>query len=52
VADQRTKVAGSDFENELGVFVGVAWKNASITAYVFGLDTSDPTVIVGADLSF
>jgi len=52
VADQRTKMSGTDFETELGIFVGVAWQNVSITAYVFGLDNSDPTVIVGADLSF
>jgi len=52
VADQRTKMSGTDFETEFGIFVGVAWKDASITAYVFGLDKSDPTVIVGADLSF
>jgi hypothetical protein len=52
VADQRTKTTGSDLETELGIFVAVAWNHASITAYVFGLDRNDPTVIVGADLSF
>jgi hypothetical protein len=30
----------------------VAYKQASLTAYVFDSDDSDPTVVVGAGLSF
>jgi len=52
VVVQRTRVADLGFEAEPGVLLGLAWKNASVTAYVFGLDESDQTVVVGAGLSF
>jgi hypothetical protein len=49
---QRTKVADLDFEAEPGVLVALAWKDLSVSAYVFNLDESDPVVVVGAGLSF
>lgn len=52
VVVQRTKVAGLDFEAEPGVLVGLAWKDLSVSVYVFNLDESDHTVVVGAGLSF
>jgi hypothetical protein len=52
VVVQRTRVADLDFEAEPGVLLGFAWKNLSITAYVFGLDESDQTVVVGTGLTF
>ena len=52
VVVQRTRVADLGFEAEPGVLLGFAWKNLSVTAYVFGLDESDQTVVVGAGLSF
>jgi hypothetical protein len=52
VVVQRTKVADLDFEAEPGVLLGFAWNNLSVTAYGFGLDESNQTVVVGAGLSF
>ena len=52
VVVQRTKVADLDFEAEPGVLLGLAYKNADLTVYVFDLDESDPVVVVGAGLSF
>jgi hypothetical protein len=52
VVVQRTKVADLDFEAEPGVLVALAWKDLSVSAYVFSLDESDPVVVVGAGLSF
>jgi hypothetical protein len=52
VVVQRTRVADLGFEAEPGVLLGLAWKNLSVTAYVFGLDESAQTVVVGAGLSF
>jgi hypothetical protein len=52
VVVQRTRVADLGFEAEPGLLLGFAWKNASVTAYVFGLDESDQTVVVGAGLTF
>lgn len=52
VVVQRTKVAGLDFEAEPGVLLGLAYKNADLTVYVFDLDESNPVVVVGAGLSF
>jgi hypothetical protein len=52
VVVQRTKVADLDFEAEPGVLVALAWKDLSVSAYVFNLDESDPVVVVGAGLSF
>lgn len=52
VVVQRTRLRDSDSWAEPGILVGVAYKQASLTAYVFDSDDSDPTVVVGAGLSF
>jgi hypothetical protein len=45
VVVQRTKVADLDFEAEPGVLLGLAYKNADLTVYVFDLDESEPVVV-------
>ena len=52
VVVQRTRVADLGFEAEPGLLLGLAWKSLSVSAYVFGLDESDQTVVVGAGLTF
>lgn len=52
VVVQRTKVADLDFEAEPGVLLGLAYKNADLTVYVFDPDGSDPVWVVGAGVSF
>jgi hypothetical protein len=52
VVVQRTKVADLDFEAEPGVLLGLAYKNADLTVYVFDPDESDPVWVVGAGVSF
>jgi len=49
---QRTRTADLGFEAEPGLLLGLAWKQLSIITYVFGLDESDQTVMVGAGLGF
>lgn len=51
VAVQRTKVYQTDFDIQRGFLVGVAWKKASFTTYVFNPD-ADPTVVLGFTLDF
>ena len=52
VVVQRTRLRDTDSWAEPGILVGVAYKRASLTAYVFDSDEGDPTVVVGAGLSF
>ena len=49
---QRTKVYETEFDIQRGFLVGLAYKNASFTTYVFNPDASHPTVVLGATLSF
>jgi hypothetical protein len=49
---QRTKVYKTEFDIQRGFFVGVAYKGANVTAYVFDPDTSQPTVVVAVGLGF
>ena len=49
---QRTKVYQTEFDIQRGFLVGVAYKNATFTTYVFNPDASQPTVVLGATLSF
>jgi hypothetical protein len=49
---QRTKVYETDFDIQRGFLVGVSYKRASFTTYVFNPDASQPTVVLGASLSF
>jgi hypothetical protein len=52
VVVQRTKLRDSDSWADPGILVGVAYKGASLTTYVFDSDEGDPTVVVGAGLTF
>jgi hypothetical protein len=52
VVVQRTRLRDSDSWAEPGILVSVAYRQASLTAYVFDSDEGDPTVVVGAGLSF
>jgi hypothetical protein len=49
---QRTKVYKTEFDIQRGFLVGVAYKNASFTSYVFNPDASKPTVVLGLSLTF
>jgi hypothetical protein len=49
---QRTKAYKSEFDIERGFFAGVAYRNASVTAYVLNPDASEPTVVVGVSVDF
>jgi hypothetical protein len=49
---QRTKVYKTEFDIQRGFLVGVAYKDASFTTYVFNPDASKPTVVLGASLAF
>jgi hypothetical protein len=49
---QRTKAYETEFDIQRGVFVGVAYKGANLTAYVFNPDASQPTVVVAVGLGF
>ena len=49
---QRTKVYKTEFDIQRGFFVGVAYKGASVTAYVFNPDASRPTVVVAVGVGF
>ena len=52
LAVQRTKVYTTDFDIQRGFLVGFAYRNATFTTYVFNPDASQPTVVLGAGLSF
>jgi hypothetical protein len=49
---QRTKVYKTEFDIQRGFFVGVAYKGANLTAYVFNPDASRPTVVVAVGVGF
>ena len=49
---QRTKVYKTEFDIQRGFFVGVAYRGASVTAYVFNPDASRPTVVVAVGVGF
>jgi hypothetical protein len=49
---QRTKVYKTEFDIQRGFFVGVSYKAADLTAYVFNPDADRPTIVVGVVLSF
>ena len=49
---QRTKVYKTEFDIQRGFFVGVAYRGASVTAYVFNPDASRPTVVVAVAVGF
>lgn len=49
---QRTKVYQTEFDIQRGFFVGVSYKGAAVTTYVFNPDAGRPIVVVGFTLSF
>ena len=49
---QRTKVYKTDFEIQRGVLVGIAYKDASFTTYVFNPGDNGTTVVLGVSVSF
>ena len=49
---QRTKVYKTDFDIQRGVFAGVSYKGAAITAYVFNPDAGKPSLVLGVALGF
>ncbi len=52
VVGQRTRAYESEQEIERGLLLGVSWKLASLTGYVFNPDESDPTWVVAFGLDF
>jgi len=49
---QRTKVYQTEFDIQRGFLVGVAYRKASFTTYVFNPDAGKPTVVLGLSLAF
>jgi hypothetical protein len=49
---QRTKAYKTELDIQRGFFVGVAYKGANVTAYVFNPDASRPTVVVAVGVGF
>jgi len=49
---QRTKLYQTEFDIQRGVLLGVTWKKASFTTYVFNPDAGKPTVVLGLTLDF
>ena len=49
---QRTKVYQTDFDIQRGFLVGVAYRKASFTTYVFNPDAGRPIVVLGATVEF
>ena len=47
LAVQHTKAYESEFEIQRGMLVGISYKRASFTTYIFNPDASRPTVILG-----
>jgi hypothetical protein len=49
---QRTRVYDTDREIQRGFLVGLSYGALSVTTYVFNPDESEPTVVLGASVSF
>jgi hypothetical protein len=52
LAVQRTKVYKTDFDIQRGFFVGVSYKQADFSAYVFDPDAKRPTVVLSLAVGF
>ncbi len=52
LAMQRTKAYKSDLEIQRGFLAGVSYKKADLTAYVFNLGWTDPTVVLAMGFNF
>ncbi len=49
---QRTRAYQTDREIQRGLLLGVSYKHVDLATYLFNLDESHPTVVVGVRLSF
>jgi hypothetical protein len=49
---QRTRVYETDRDVQRGLLAGFSYRNASLSAYVFNLDESRPTVVAAVTLNF
>lgn len=49
---QRTKAYKSELDIQRGFLVGVAYRNAEFTTYVFDLGWTDPTIVLAMGYSF
>jgi hypothetical protein len=49
---QRTRAYQTDLDVQRGFLVGLTYKKASFTTYVFNPDQSQPTVVLGVGLTF
>jgi hypothetical protein len=49
---QRTRAYKSDVDIQRGFLVGFSYKKIDLTTYVFNLDQSRPTIVVGASVNF
>ena len=49
---QRTRVYQTEFDIQRGILVGLAWKKAYFTTYVFNPDAGKPTVVLGLGVDF
>jgi hypothetical protein len=52
VVTQRTKAYKSDLDIQRGFLVGVSYKRIDLTAYVFNLGWTDPTIVLSAAVNF
>lgn len=49
---QRTRVYQTEFDIQRGLLLGVSWKKAYFTTYVFNPDAGKPTVVLGLGIDF
>jgi hypothetical protein len=49
---QRTRAYKSDVDIQRGFLVGFSYKKVDLTTYVFNLDQSRPTIVVGVSVNF
>ena len=52
LAVQRTKAYKSDLDIQRGFLVGVSYRRAEFTTYVFNLGWADPTIVLALDFKF
>ncbi len=52
VAAQRTKAYKTPVDTEWGPLLGVSYRRLSLTTYVFDLDQSEQTVVVGLEATY
>jgi hypothetical protein len=49
---QRTKLYQTEFDIQRGLLIGFSYKRVDVTTYVFNLDATRPTLVLGVGLSF